>query len=198
MAGITVEELLATILEDGEEVVKEAQVSRLESLRAELEAELAGRMENAKKVSAYEKQLRKEIAEEEAKQREQQIREEAEQQEDIRKQLAAKQELEERDREQERNKALTSAVTNAIDKLYTSISTSAKEYSQYVDRIQVRLVGANETFGSITNKLDTVFGASPIFSMKSVLEKVAIAVDHCFTFINTILCVFCFQNGQNW
>ena len=182
MAGITVEELLATILEDGEEVVKEAQVSRLESLRAELEAELAGRMENAKKVSAYEKQLRKEIAEEEAKQREQQIREEAEQQEDIRKQLAAKQELEERDREQERNKALTSAVTNAIDKLYTSISTSAKEYSQYVDRIQVRLVGANETFGSITNKLDTVFGASPIFSMKSVLEKVAIAVEKGINF----------------
>lgn len=182
MAGITVEELLATVLEDGEEVVREAQVSRLESLKAELEAELAGKMENAKKMSAYEKQLRKEIAEEESKQHEEQLRKDAEQQEDIQKQLAAKQQQEDERRKKETVELLNNKVTNAIDKLYSSIGTSAKEYNQYIDRIQVRLLGANETFSSITNKLDSVFGASPIFSMKSVLEKVAVAVEKGINF----------------
>ena len=163
MAGITVEELLATVLEDGEEVVKEAQVSRLESLKAELEAELAGKMENAKKMSAYEKQLRKEIAEEESRQHEEQLRKDAE----LQKQLSAKQQQEDERRKKETVEHLNSTVTNAIDKLYSSIGTSAKEYNQYIDRIQVRLLGANETFNSITNKLADVFGASPIFSMKS-------------------------------
>lgn len=180
--AITVEELLATILEDGEEVVKEAQVSRLESLKAELEAELAGKMENAKKVSDYEKQLRKEIAEEEKKLREEQLRRDAEQQEDIQKQLAAKRQQEEDKEREETQKALNDTVGNAIDKLYNAIGNSAKEYNQYIDRIQVRLLGANETFGSITSKLDGVFGASPIFSMKTVLEKVAVAVEKGINF----------------
>ena len=182
MAGITVEELLATVLEDGEEVVREAQVSRLESLKAELEAELAGKMEHARKMSDYEKQLRKEIAEEESRQHEEQLRKDAEQQEDIQKQLSAKQQQEDERRKKETIEHLNSAVTNAIDKLYSSIGTSAKEYNQYIDRIQVRLLGANETFNSITNKLADVFGASPIFSMKSVLEKVAVAVEKGINF----------------
>lgn len=182
MAGITVEELLATILEDGAEVVKEAQVSRLESLKAELEAELAGKMQNAKKMSAYEKQLRKEIAEEESRAHEEQLRKDAEQQEDIQKQLAAKQQQEDEKRRKDTQQALNAAVGNVIDKLYSAIGNSAKEYNQYIDRIQVRLIGANETFGSITNKLDSVFGASPIFSMKTVLEKVALAVEKGINF----------------
>lgn len=182
MAGITVEELLATILEDGEEVVKEAQVSRLESLKAELEAELAGKMENAKKMTAYEKKLRKEIAEQEAKDHEEQLRKDAEQEADIKKQLAAKQQQEDEKRKKETQQALNSAVGNVIDRLYSAIGNSAKEYNQYIDRIQVRLLGANETFNSITNKLGDVFGASPIFSMKSVLEKVAVAVEKGINF----------------
>lgn len=182
MANITVEELLATVLEDGAEVVKEAQVSRLESLRAELAAELAGKMKNAKKLSAYEKQLRKEIAEQEAKDKQEQIRKDAEQEADIRKELAAKEEAEQQERREKLRENLVSAASNAIDKLYSSIADSAKEYNQYIDRIQVRLIGANETFSSITNKLDSVFGASPIFSMKSVLEKVAVAVEKGINF----------------
>ena len=182
MANITVEELLATVLEDGAEVVKEAQVSRLESLKRELEIEEQSRKSMTKKMTAYEKQLRKEIAEQEAKDKQEQIRKDAEQEADIRKQLAAKEEQEKQEKEKERQRELNSAVTNAIDKLYSAVSTSAKEYNQYIDKIQVRLIGANETFGSITNKLDSVFGASPIFSMKSVLEKVAIAVEKGINF----------------
>ena len=131
MADLTVEELLALILMDGEEVVREAQVNRLESLKAELEAELAGKMENAKKMSAYEKQLRKEIAEEESKQHEEQLRKDAEQQEDIQKQLAAKQQQEDERRKKEIKRTLNDAIGNTIDKLYTSIGNSAKEYNQY-------------------------------------------------------------------
>lgn len=90
------------------------------------------------------------------------------------------------ERTENNKKALADAVNNiisgGIDKLRNGISQAAETYAGYVDRIQVRLLGANESVKSITDKLSGVFGASPIFRMTSVMDKVAEVVEKGITF----------------
>ncbi len=71
---------------------------------------------------------------------------------------------------------------STMKSVVNAITSSAQTYSGYVDRIQTRLLGANETVGTISSKLSQAFGASPIFQMKSVMEKVSQAVEKGINF----------------
>lgn len=79
-------------------------------------------------------------------------------------------------------KAIKGAIENILSRLNSEMESAAKTYSSYVDRISTRLVGSNDTYSSIANKLNTVFGASPIFQMKNVMENVAKVVESGINF----------------
>lgn len=80
-----------------------------------------------------------------------------------------------------KNEVLNTVATG-ISSMYSSITNAAKTYSGYVDRIQTRLLGANETYSSIAEKLSQTFGASPFFKLQSVMETTAQFVEKGISF----------------
>ena len=96
----------------------------------------------------------------------------------VKEKLAAEQQLKEAEAQKKKEEDtkkivanIQSTIENALSKLNSGMTEYAKTYSSYVDRISTRLVGSNDTYSSITNKLNNVFGASPIFQMKTVMEN---------------------------
>ena len=107
----------------------------------------------------------------------------------VKEKLAAEQQLKEAEAQKKKNEDtkkivanIQSTIENALSKLNSGMTEYAKTYSSYVDRISTRLVGSNDTYSSITNKLNNVFGASPIFQMKTVMENVAKVVESGINF----------------
>lgn len=78
--------------------------------------------------------------------------------------------------------AMLNTLMTGISKIQGEMTNAAQTYSGYVDRIQTRLFGANETASSISDKLSQVFGSSPIFRMTTVMDKVAEAVEKGINF----------------
>ena len=85
-------------------------------------------------------------------------------------------ELEEAEQRREQNATkladnIYASLMSGVDKLHSEIQTAAETYGSYIDKMQTRLLGANETAGSISNTLTRVFGASPIWKMTTVMDK---------------------------
>lgn len=68
-------------------------------------------------------------------------------------------------------------VKSGISAIHSGMTEAAKTYASYFDRIQVRLVGTSKTYQSVADTMNDVFGASPIFKMTDVMEKVSAAIE---------------------
>lgn len=77
---------------------------------------------------------------------------------------------------------VVASLKSGLDKTYSQISSAATTYSSYVDKISTRLFGANESFGSISNRISQVFGSSAFFKMSTVFDKVTEAITKGISF----------------
>ncbi|MCM1323009.1 MAG: hypothetical protein NC218_02385 [Acetobacter sp.] len=186
MAGISSEDADRILVEDYEQVRRDL-VAKIE--KDEAKAAIEARIAAARAGSAEQKKAQKELDKIEKDARRAQIEEQLSLELDAAERVALKQEkeaLELLDKKEEREQKIADyAKSKAFDSMksvISAITSAANTYSSYVDRIQTRLLGANETMGSISTKLMVAFGASPIFQMKSVMEKVAQAVEKGINF----------------
>ena len=72
---------------------------------------------------------------------------------------------------------MVGAITSTMTNLFSQIKNSGKEYADYVERIEVGLIGSTKNYDNVTQKLDKVFSMSAFFSYKDVLEKTAQMVE---------------------
>lgn len=80
-------------------------------------------------------------------------------------------------KQQEAVDALMDNVSNGINSLFTKIKNSGKEYADYVENIETRLIGTSKDYDSITSKLDKVFSMNVFFNEKEALDKVVQFLD---------------------
>lgn len=80
-------------------------------------------------------------------------------------------------KQQEDVDALMDNVSNGINSLFTKIKNSGKEYADYVENIETRLIGTSKDYDSITSKLDKVFSMNVFFNEKEALDKVVQFLD---------------------
>lgn len=80
-------------------------------------------------------------------------------------------------KQQEAVDALMDNVSNGINSLFTKIKNSGKEYADYVENIETRLIGTSKDYDSITSKLDKVFSMNVFFKEKEALDKVVQFLD---------------------
>lgn len=183
MADIDITEVMD---EEIEAAIKESATERRDRHAVE---DLDARLENVKKGSELEKKLMQERERLLRQQRMSSLEEQIDKEEDAQKRLILQDKLAEEERAQKREEAakknsefITQQVMSTLNSVTNAIAGAAKEYGSYIDKIQVRLLGANETVGSITDKMQQAFGASPIFQMKTVMEKVSQAVEKGINF----------------
>ena len=83
---------------------------------------------------------------------------------------AAKRELAQRESLRKFNQALADAVNSFAEK-FGQIQQAGKDYADYVERIEVGLIGSTKNYNNVTNKLDKVFSMNAFFSMKDALDR---------------------------
>ena len=148
--------------------------SRLEERRAELEL--------VKDSYSKRKQLTKEIKKLELEDDLARTRKVAEEAATLKERNEKKQEIRRKENAAKWADKVSSIYTAGLDKLHAGISGAAKTYAGFVDQIQTRLLGANETYSSITAKISASFGASPFFQMQRVMQEVSKAVNTGISF----------------
>lgn len=151
---------------------------RKANARVELESEL-------KKVAegtALKKRLQKELAELEHKENLERLKEEAETSQTLAERQEKKMQLIRQQNAEGLQQKVLDTAKSGLDKLYSGISAAAQTYSKYVDEIQTRLLGANESYASIAAKLTVAFGSSPFFQMQQVMAEVSKAVNAGISF----------------
>lgn len=82
----------------------------------------------------------------------------------------AKRELAQRESLRKFNQALAEAVSD-FSKKFDQIRQSGKDYADYVERIEVGLIGSVKNYDTVVKKLDKVFSMNAFFSMKDSLDK---------------------------
>lgn len=150
---------------------KKQQEKRLADLRKqydteeEIQAQIARDMaeiEAYEKEKQYKNQHEKKIA---------QLKEQVEYATTLEERLQAENDLKSAERQREAAKKFSAAISNGISGLFDKIKNSGKEYADYVEDIEVRLIGTSKDYDSVTSKLDKVFAMNVFFSMDSALQK---------------------------
>lgn len=190
------DEIKIIIENDVKDVLESEQQAQRKQQQAYLKQKIADDAIAEKEKAKLIKELRKQQRDDDIKAAKDQFEKETDYEKKRQKELHLKElehqkELEEHQEELEERKKknaqqlahnVAKVVLGAVDRVYASIGQAAQTYSSYVDRIQVRLLGANETVGSISNTLSRAFGASPFFQMKNVMEKAAQFVEKGINF----------------
>ena len=83
---------------------------------------------------------------------------------------AAKRELAQRESLRKFNQALADAVNSFADK-FAQIQQAGRDYADYVERLEVGLIGSAKNYDTVTKKLDKVFSMNAFFSMKDALDR---------------------------
>ena len=89
----------------------------------------------------------------------------------LKERLEAESHLRDLNRKEELAKKVSRQFTKAGEDLFYKIKGLSKDYADYVERIQVGLIGTEKSYESVTSKLDKVFAMNVFFSMDDALKK---------------------------
>lgn len=67
--------------------------------------------------------------------------------------------------------AMVSAVNGAMNETFNNIRQASKDYADYVERLEVGLIGSTKNYDSVSEKLSKVFSLNIFFSMDDALRK---------------------------
>lgn len=73
--------------------------------------------------------------------------------------------------------SLISGVNNFLNSNFNNIKQASFEYSDYVERIEVALLGSSRNYDSVADKLEKVFATNVFFSLKDTIDKAAELVE---------------------
>lgn len=81
------------------------------------------------------------------------------------------------ERLQKATSTMVNKITGTLSGLFDKIKNSGKEYADYVERLEVGLIGSTKNYDSVSSKLDKVFSMNVFFSMNDAIESTAKMVE---------------------
>lgn len=78
--------------------------------------------------------------------------------------------------------SITSSAVSSLEALYNKIKDSGTQYAEYVETLEVGLIGSTKSYESVSETLSKVFATNVFFSLSEVLQRTAEAVEMGITY----------------
>lgn len=105
------------------------------------------------------------------KDRRNKLKEQIEYASNLEEKLAAERQLKLAEGQKALTEAMVSAVNDALNGTFENIRQAGKDYAEYVERLEVGLIGSTKSYDSVSDKLSKVFALNVFFSMEDALKK---------------------------
>ena len=112
-----------------------------------------------------------------AKDKRNKLKEQIEYASSLEEKLEAERQLKIAEGQKKLTEAMVSAVNGAMNETFNNIRKAGEDYADYVEKLEVGLIGSTKSYDSVSDKLSKVFALNVFFSMDDALKKTADMVE---------------------
>ena len=139
--------------------------------RAQLKAQGLSEEEIIKQRLAEEAEIKEKLDKDYENDRKSRLKDRIEYGATLEERLQAQRDLESIERLEKAQKRIASAIESSFSSSFDKIKETFTTYADYVERLEVGLIGSSKSYDSVSEKLNQVFSSNVFFSLKDALDK---------------------------